>query len=162
MTGEADTPTGATGPWAPRAAAPSGASEAGVSRPVYGGSRGRAFWLALSRMALTIMTLGVARFWMLTRLRRHYWSSIQIDDAPLEYTGRAIEKLTGFLVAVVVLAIYLLVVNLGLAFVGLSWFQGNPLALQAPLVALLPLIFWARYRARRYIMARTRWRGVRV
>lgn len=156
MTGEADTRTGAAGPWAPPVAAPSG-----DSRPFYSGSRARAFWLALTRMSLTIITLGVARFWMVTRLRRHYWSAIQIDGAPLEYTGRAIEKLTGFLIAVVVLAVYLLIVNLGLAFIGLSWFQGNPLALQAPLVALLPLTFWARYRARRYIMARTRWRGVR-
>lgn len=130
-------------------------------RPEYSGARLSLFLIALTRMIVTILTFGIGRFWMITRLRRYYWSSVVIDGAPLEYTGRAGEKLIGFLVAVVILAVYLLVVNLALAFVGLSWFQGNPLALQLPFLALLPLIFWARYRARRYILARTRWRGIR-
>lgn len=154
MTDEAAPGSGRIGPWG----APSGPA---ALRPIYSGRRGRLFLLALSRMVLTILTLGVGRFWMVTRLRRHYWSSIALDGAPLEYTGRASEKLIGFLVAVVILAVYLLVVNLGLTFIGLSWFQGNILALQLPFLALFPMIFWARYRARRYILARTRWRGIR-
>ncbi|WP_340108095.1 DUF898 family protein [Pikeienuella sp. HZG-20] len=154
MTGEAALLPGGGGPWG------SSASSAAL-RPVYSGRRGRLFLLALSRMIVTILTLGIGRFWMVTRLRRHYWSSIMIDGAPLEYTGRASEKLIGFLVAVVILAVYLLVANLGLTFISLSWFQGNVLALQLPFIALFPLIFWARYRARRYILARTRWRGIR-
>lgn len=149
MTGERPEIEGAAGPARPDA------------RPVYTGRRSRLFGIALSRMILTILTVGIGRFWMITRLRRYYWSSLVIADAPLEYTGRAGEKLIGFLVAVVILAAYLLVVNLGLAFIGLSWFQGNALALQLPFLALVPLIFWARYRARRYILARTRWRGIR-
>ncbi len=128
---------------------------------IYDGSRGRLFGLALGRMALTILTLGVGRFWMTTRLRRHYWASIRIDGSPLEYTGRAMEKLIGFLVAVVVLAVYLSLANLTLTFAGLAWLEGNIVGLQLPLLALLPALFWARYRARRYILARTRWRGVR-
>ncbi|MFV0475664.1 MAG: DUF898 family protein [Pikeienuella sp.] len=130
-------------------------------RPVYNGSRKDLFFIALGRMILTIVTLGIGRFWMITRLRRYYWSSIEIDGAPLEYTGRAIEKLLGFLIAIVALAAYLLVVNLALTFIGLSVFDGNPLALQLPLLALLPLIYWAVYRAYRYLLARTRWRGIR-
>lgn len=129
--------------------------------PDYRGGRKKLFFLALGRMILTILTLGVGRFWMVTRLRRFYWSSIHLDGAPLEYTGRPLEKLVGFLVAVVILAVYLLAVNIGLAFIGLSVFQGYGAALQLPLLAALPLWFWARYRARRYILARTRWRGIR-
>ena len=128
---------------------------------VYTGGRWRVFWIALSRMIVTILTLGVGRFWMTTRLRRHYWSSIRIGGEPLEYTGRAGEKLIGFLIAVVILAAYLMVVNLTLTFVGLSVFQGNLAALQLPLLALIPFVPWAQYRARRYILARTRWRGLR-
>lgn len=129
--------------------------------PVYAGERGVLFRLAFSRMMLTIVTLGIGRFWMVTRMRQYYWSSISVDGAPLEYTGRAMEKLIGFLIAVVVLAAYLLVVNLGLFFVGLSVFQGHPAALQLPLIALIPLVFWAQYKAWRYLLARTRWRGIR-
>lgn len=145
----------------PESEGPWGGATRPDALPLYTGRRGRLFGIALSRMILTILTLGLGRFWMITRLRRYYWSSLMIAGAPLEYTGRAGEKLVGFLVAVVILAVYLLVVNLALAFIGLSWFQGNPLALQLPFLALLPLIFWARYRARRYILARTRWRGIR-
>ncbi len=145
----------APGPWSPAARAPAPVA------PVYSGRRGRLFGLALSRMLLTVLTLGLGRFWMVTRLRRHYWSSISLAGDPFEYTGRAIEKLIGFLVALVILAVYLVVVNLALTFFGLSAFQGNIAALQAPLLALAPLWFWARYRARRYVLARTRWRGVR-
>lgn len=140
---------------------PSVPPAAGAVRPVYTGERLRIFLIAFGRMLLTIVTLGIGRFWMITRLRRYYWSSIKVDGAPLEYTGTAIEKLIGFLIAVVVLAVYLVVINLALSFVGISVFQGHPLALQLPLLALVPLIFWARYRAIRYLLARTRWRGIR-
>ncbi|MEM7523276.1 MAG: DUF898 family protein [Pseudomonadota bacterium] len=129
--------------------------------PAYAGDFGDVFWIALGRMCLTILTLGFARFWMITRMRRYYWSSIRVGGQPLEYTGTALELLVGFLMALVIIATYLMVVNLGLAFIGLSVFDNQALALQLPLVALLPFYVWAQYRARRYILARTRWRGIR-
>lgn len=163
---ETSGPAPERGLWRPKnsgeeAAAAARARLAETAAPRYVGGRWRLFGIALGRAFITILTLGVGRFWMITRLRRHFWSSIEIAGAPLEYTGRAIELLIGFLIALVVLAVYLMVVNLALTFVGLSFFQGNPLALQLPLVALLPFVPWARYRARRYILARTRWRGIR-
>lgn len=132
-----------------------------TEKPSYIGKRGAIFKLSFLYMLLTIITVGIARFWMITRIRKHYWSSLQIGGAPLEYTGRPTEKLIGFLIALAILAVYLVVVNLGLSFVGLAFFQGNPLALQLPLLALIPFWPWAMYRARRYLMARTRWRGIR-
>ena len=134
--------------------------EARTETPKYVGRFWRLFWLALGQTFLTLVTLGVWRFWMMTRMRRYYWSSIRIDGEPLEYTGRPLEKLIGFLIAVVILAVLLVGLNLALAFVGLSYFECDPLALNALLV-LVPLGFWAQYRARRYITARTRWRGIR-
>jgi uncharacterized membrane protein YjgN (DUF898 family) len=119
------------------------------------------FWLALRTAVLSVVTLGIYRFWMLTRLRRHYWNSIRIQGDPLEYTGTGLEKILGFLVAIIILAVYLGLVNLVLTFVGLSYFAGNPIALQLSILAAVPLFFFAAYRARRYIMARTRWRGIR-
>ena len=119
------------------------------------------FWLALKTACLSVLTLGFYRFWMITRLRRHYWNAIRIHGDPLEYTGTGIEKILGFLVAVIILAVYLGLVNLGLMFIGMSYFQGNIVALNISILAAVPLFFFATYRARRYIMARTRWRGIR-
>ncbi|MEM1345835.1 MAG: DUF898 family protein [Pseudomonadota bacterium] len=120
---------------------------------------------ALRDIVLTVLTLGFYRFWMITRLRRFYWAAIHIDGDPLEYTGRPLEKLLGFLVALVVLALYLGLVNLGLVFAGLSLATDDPimvqLVLQISIISTLPLIFYARYRAWQYQLARTRWRGIR-
>jgi len=127
----------------------------------YAGRAGPLFGLSFKTLLLTVLTLGIYRFWMKTRMRRYYWSSVQPGGAPLEYTGTGLEKLLGFLIAVVFLAIYLGLVNVALSFIGLSFFQGNPFALNLSLLAVVPLIFYARYRARRYILSRTTWRGLR-
>ena len=110
---------------------------------------------------LTVLTLGFYRFWMRTRLRRWYWSSIRPGGHPLEYVGDPVEKLLGFLFAVVVLAFYIGIVNLILMFASFSLFQDNFAAYAVSLVGVIPLWFFAQYRARRYILARTRWRGLR-
>ncbi|SHH92774.1 DUF898 family protein [Marivita hallyeonensis] len=125
------------------------------------GSRGALFWLALKTGLLTVLTLGFYRFWMKTRLRRWYWSAIRPGGHPLEYVGDPVEKLLGFLFAVVVLAFYIGIVNLILMFLSFSLFQDNFAAYTASLVGVIPLWFFAQYRARRYILARTRWRGLR-
>ncbi|WP_421702644.1 YjgN family protein [Aliiroseovarius sp.] len=127
----------------------------------YVGEKGALFRLALKTSVLTVLTLGFYRFWMKTRLRRYYWSAIRPGGAPLEYTGQPLEKLLGFLVAVVIMAFYIGVVNLILMFVSFSLFQGNITAYALSFVGVLPIIFFAQYRARRYILARTRWRGIR-
>ncbi len=98
---------------------------------------------------------------MRTRLRRWYWSSIRPGGHPLEYVGDPIEKLLGFLFAVVVLAFYIGIVNLILMFASFSLFQDNFAAYAVSLVGVIPLWFFAQYRARRYVLARTRWRGLR-
>ncbi len=112
-------------------------------------------------MLVTILTIGIGRFWMVTSLRRFHWSAFRLDGDPFEYTGKPVEKLVGFLIAVAILAVYLTIVNLALTFVGLSYFQGQAIALNLSILAIVPLGFWAQYRARRYILARTRWRGIR-
>ncbi len=148
-------------------AAPAPEEEGPQSRLRLGfdGDSARVFWVALKGVVLTILTLGIYRFWMLTRMRRLYWCAIRIDGDGLEYTGRGIEKLLGFLLALVVLAAYLGAINLGLTFVGLSFAANDPVALQATLnislLATLPFVFYAIYRGHRYILARTRWRGIR-
>ena len=136
----------------------------------YRGTRGELFHLAIVTTLLTVITLGIYRFWAKTRIRKYIWSSVLGDGDAFEYTGTGLEKFLGFLVAIVVLAVYLGVIQMVLFFFGLS-FVAEPTTpaevvmmvsvLYINLLAILPLIFYAFYRARRYKMARTRWRGVR-
>ena len=125
------------------------------------GRRGRLFKLALVTSVFTVLTLGIYRFWMKTRLRRFYWSSIRPGGHPLEYLGEPLEKLLGFLIAVVILAFYVGVVNLVLMFISFSLLDGPFAAYLMSFVGVIPIIFFAQYRARRYLLARTRWRGIR-
>ena len=127
----------------------------------YAGRGAPMFRLALKTGLLTVLTFGFYRFWMKTRMRRYYWSAIRPGGQPLEFTGTATEMLTGFLTAVVFLAFYIGIVNLLLMFFSFSLFSGQAPAYVVSFVGLIPLIFFAQYRARRYIFARTRWRGIR-
>lgn len=128
----------------------------------YAGRRKQLFPLAMSTSILTVFTLGFYRFWMKTRLRRYYWSAIRLGGIPLEYTGTGIEKLMGFLVAVVVMAFYIGVFNLVLMFLSFSLLNDNFVAYASSFIGIIPIYFYAQYRARRYVLARTRWRGLRL
>ncbi len=125
------------------------------------GARGSVFRLALITGFWSVLTLGFYRFWMKTRLRRYFWSSIRPGGHPLEYVGDPWEKLLGFFIAVVILTFYIGIVNLLLMFVSFSLFDGNFAGYLASVAGVVPLWFYARYRARRYVLGRTRWRGVR-
>jgi uncharacterized membrane protein YjgN (DUF898 family) len=91
-----------------------------------------------------------------------------------EYTGTGLEKFLGFLIALVFLAVYLGLLQVVLSFVGFNlWgaISSEPnlpknmlmqmVATYATGLAVMPLIFFAQYRARRYMLSRTRWRGLR-
>lgn len=127
----------------------------------FAGRASRLFGLAVWTGVLSILTLGFYRFWMKTRLRRWYWSAVRPGGQPLEYTGTPLEKLLGFLVAVVVLAFYIGIVNLLLMFLSFSLLANNFAAYAVSFAGVIPIYFYARYRARRYVLARTRWRGIR-
>lgn len=119
------------------------------------------FTLAFVNAVVVVATLGLYRFWWRARLRRWLWSGVRLGPDPLVYHGTGFEKFVGFLVAVVILAVLLLVTQLSLAFVGMSYFDGNPLALNLSLVAILPFYAYAQYKSRAYLMSRTSWAGIR-
>lgn len=136
----------------------------------YFGEAGKLFSLYIKTALLTLLTLGIYRFWAKTRIRKYIWSATSADDDSFEYTGTGLEKLLGFLVAIVILAIYLGVVQMLLFYFGLNLFTEPTNQVQAlaqigaiyiTLFAVMPLVFFAQYRARRYKLARTRWRGIR-
>ena len=127
------------------------------------------FKLVFKTSLLSFITLGIYRFWATTRIRQYLWGSVTIDDDPLEYTGTGMEKLLGFLMAIIILAIYLGLVQFLLTFVGLNFtVSSDPedalnqiVSIYISLFAIFPLLAFATYRARRYKMSRTLWRGIR-
>src|SRR5690349_21863697 len=106
---------------------------------------------------LEFVTVGFYRFWLATDIRRHLWSHTSVEgDAP-EYTGTAKELFLGFLFAVAILApIYLAYFLVGLEAERWKAFASAPLA-----IFLYGFYQFAIYRARRYRLTRTVWRGVR-
>ena len=106
---------------------------------------------------LELVTLGFYRFWLANDMRRHLWSHTSVDGDALEYTGTAKELLIGFLVALaILLPVYLVYFFIGLEAERLQAFASIPLILFFYLFAK-----FANYRARRYRLSRTIWRGVR-
>lgn len=117
--------------------------------------------LLVRNMLFGFLTLGIYRFWAKTNLRRFFWASVGIGGEPLEYTGRARELLIGFLI---VMAIF---VPLSVGYSALQTMlldnavAAGILSLAYALVLYL-LINAATWRARRYRLARTLWRGIRA
>ena len=118
----------------------------------------RDYWRLLIRgSVLLALTLGIYRFWLTTDMRRFLWSNTDALGEPLEYTGSARELLIGFLIAVAILIpfytfIFLLAFTEGLI---------GQLAGVIGLALATVLGHYAVYRARRYRLTRTIYRGVR-
>ena len=117
--------------------------------------------LAIVNFLLNIVTLTIYRFWAKTNVRKHIWSCVHINGQPLEYTGRGIELFKG---ALIVFGLFVLPFVLVATFISVALVPEHP-ALFAVYGLLYFLIFvlWgaALYRARRYQLSRTLWRGIR-
>ena len=123
----------------------------------FSGSRSEFFQLVKRGAGLEFVTLGFYRFWLTTDVRRHLWSNTQVDGDAAEYTGRGKELLIGFLVALAILV----PIYLGYFLIGLEAEHYQNFA-SIPLVAFFYLFGqFAIFRARRYRLTRTVWRGVR-
>jgi uncharacterized membrane protein YjgN (DUF898 family) len=142
-------PFGAAGPAEIPPAPPNGARFTGNER---------AFWRLLIRGAvLLLVTLGIYRFWLATDVRRFLWSNTEIAGDGLEYIGTARELLLGFLIAIALL------VPINVAFF-LAAFSRGVIGQISGLLALAALGLlgqFAVYRARRYRLTRTVYRGIR-
>ena len=117
--------------------------------------------LALLNALLLVLTLGFYRFWAKTKVRRHIWSCVYINGHPLEYTGTGMEL---FLGALLVFVVFLLPTGLAISALSFAYGPEHPAVAGVQLLfALLIVILWgaAVYRARRYQLSRTLWRGIR-
>jgi uncharacterized membrane protein YjgN (DUF898 family) len=127
--------------------------------PVRFRDRSRAFWRLLIHGAVWLMlTLGIYRFWLTTDIRRHLWSSTELAGESFEYTGTARELLLGFLIAIAIL----LPLNAALFIATLGLGPFGEIAGVVLSFALLGVLGqYAVYRARRYRLTRTVFRGLR-
>jgi uncharacterized membrane protein YjgN (DUF898 family) len=120
--------------------------------------RENAYWrLRIKGAGLVVLTLGIYRFWLATDVRRYLWSNTEIAGDTLEYNGLATELLVGFLLAIAILVP--LYMALAIVALELDSFPAKPLVFGFLLLALLGE--FALYRARRYRLTRTVFRGVR-
>jgi uncharacterized membrane protein YjgN (DUF898 family) len=127
-------------------------------QPVRFADNGGAFLNLLMRGAfLELVTFGFYRFWLATDIRKRLWGATSLGGDAFEYTGRARELFIGFLIALAIIG-PLAVVNflLGIYAEKFRAFASLPLAL-----FYFAFSQFALYRARRYRLTRTIWRGVR-
>lgn len=116
--------------------------------------------IVLVNFALSVLTLTLYRFWARTRVRRYLWDHTLLNDEPLEYTGTGKELFLGFLLILVIVFLPLALVGMGIGlFVQNQITQG--LVTMSIYLLLLFLMGAAQYRARRFRLSRTYWRGIR-
>ena len=116
------------------------------------------FWRLLTRgAALLLITLGIYRFWLATDVRRYLWNNTEIAGDTLEYIGTARELLIGFLIAIALLVPIYAVFYVGALAQGVL----GQIASSFAFLALALLGQFAVYRARRYRLTRTVYRGIR-
>jgi uncharacterized membrane protein YjgN (DUF898 family) len=117
--------------------------------------------IAFINFFLNLITLTIYRFWAKTNVRKHIWSCIHINGEPLEYTGTGNELFKGFLyVFGLIILPYILIHT------GLQIYLGDSHPLVVGLAGLFfifiyVMIGFAVYRARKYQLSRTQWRGIR-
>ena len=134
------------------------------------GSRGIQFtgtWreylpIALSNALLTVVTLGIYRFWATARERRYLWSRTRVIDDTLDWTGTGKEMFLGFLIVIAVIAPFFLFIQFLLpALAARGKLAAGTALLMLFYIAFIYLAGFARFRALRYRLSRTYWHGIR-
>lgn len=121
------------------------------------GDRGDYWRLMVRGAALQAITLGIYRFWLFTDMRRFLWAGTEAEGETFEYTGTAVELLIGFLMAIgILIPIYAMLFVASLEYGLLSRLSGV-----VAFVVLAGFGQYAAFRARRYRLTRTVFRGLR-
>jgi uncharacterized membrane protein YjgN (DUF898 family) len=124
----------------------------------YRGTGGDLFFLVLKNLFLTLVTLGIYTPWARTARRAFLWRQVDVAGQRLEYTGTGLELFFGYLK---VIAAYIVLFGIP---IGLEHFVSKTAAMGwrfLATIALLVIIPYAIYGSRRYLLGRTRWRGIR-
>jgi len=118
--------------------------------------------IAASNVLLIIVTLGIYRFWAAARQRRYLWSRTEVIGDRLEWSGTGKEMFIGFLIVTLVLLPFFLFFQFLLpALVARGKVEAAGGVFMLFYVAILYLSGVAGFRALRYRLSRTWWRGIR-
>ena len=116
--------------------------------------------LSFLNVLLIVLTLGIYWFWARSEYRRRMWQMVRVNGEPLEYTGTGGELIIGYL------KLFVFVMLPAFATVVAAELLLGP---ESPLAVVLMLVLYIGifllflagiYRANRYILTRTRWRGI--
>lgn len=112
------------------------------------------YWIWLKNAILTILTLGIYRFWGKTNLRSYIWSHLEIFNHPFIYHGTPLELLRGFLKA---LPLFLIFIAIQHGLEALHIYLG--IAITS--IGLIWILEFANYSKHQYLYSRTTWQGIR-
>ena len=137
-------------------------AEGGESAFAFEGSWREFAPIAFTNLLLTIVTLGIYRFWATTRERQYLWSRSRFVDETLEWAGTGKELFFGFLIVLLLFGLPYFIISFGAQALIARGYEALGAALGVgSLVAIFYLMGVARFRALRYRLSRTRWRGIR-
>jgi uncharacterized membrane protein YjgN (DUF898 family) len=118
--------------------------------------------IAITNALLTIVTLGIYRFWAAARQRRYLWSRTHVIDDSLEWTGTGKEMFVGFLIVLAILIPFFLFIQFLFPALVARGKEGAAIGVFTLFyIAILYLAGFARFRALRYRLSRTWWHGIR-
>lgn len=118
--------------------------------------------IAFTNLLLTLVTLGIYRFWAIRRERQYLWSRTRFIDDRLEWTGTGLELLIGSVIVLIGLGVPFLIVNFGVQALALRGYPGVAALVSLAMVVLVfYLVGVARFRMLRYRLGRTYWHGIR-
>ena len=118
--------------------------------------------IAATNVLLTLVTLGVYRFWATARQRRYLWSRTEVIGDRLEWSGTGKEMFIGFLIVMAVLIPFFLFIQFLFPAMVARGKEGAAVGIIGLFyIGLIYLGGFARFRALRYRLSRTWWRGIR-
>jgi uncharacterized membrane protein YjgN (DUF898 family) len=142
------------------APAPTSAVGAGGSRRLtFHGSGGTLFGIYVVNILLTIVTLGLYRFWGKVKVRRFMLSQTAFEGDRFAYHGTGKELLLGFVKALLFVGLPITAMNTAARLSGdLKILIASHVVTYALVFTFIPI---AMVGARRYRMSRISWRGIR-
>ena len=127
----------------------------------YDGTIGGLYRIYLPNLLLTIVTLGIYRFWGVTRIRRYVWANMAMEGDAFEYDGTGKQLFLSFLLAGAML--FGLAIAAGVLSAIIGHYHRSlailPIIVLELLISILALA--APFSAQRYRLSHSLWRGIR-
>ena len=138
-----------------------GGPEPRTRRVHFYGSGGTLFGIHVVNVLLTLVTLGVYYFWAKVRIRAYLLGQTEVEGDRFAFHGRGRELLVGWLKALAIFGLPLLVLGTAPELLG----AGQATRVVAGVLSYTVILVFlpvAMVGARRYRLSRTSWRGIRL